>query len=407
MRVVVGLHHLELGGSQLNALDLAVAMRERGHEMMIFGVCQREPGPMVDLARSAGLPVRLARHPLERTRWARPFRLSVSRRLMAVVREHRADLVHVYEYPLILDAFHGPHLRLGVPVVGTVYGMGVSKWVPRYPELIVGTGQIVEDTTRFRDRPTLIAPPVNLDGDDPTTMDGHSFRLVHGIADGELAVVVVSRLEPDMKAEGIRRAIDAFALLADPRLRLIVVGAGPSYDELADRAEKANATLGRPAVVFTGSLADPRPAYAAADVALGMGGSGLRAMAFGAPLVVLGVGGFSRIFAPESVDYFRREGAFGVGNGDLDPAPLAEQIASLAADAGRRQRLGAWSRQHIIDEYGLASAADKLAEVYGRALAENAGPGRRIRESLRAGAHRVGAEIVPTGLKARVRGWRG
>ena len=40
---------------------------------------------------------------------------------------------------------------------------------------------------------------------------------------------------------------------------------------------------------LAGEMLDPRPAYAAADVVLGMGGSALRGMAFGKPLVVQGV----------------------------------------------------------------------------------------------------------------------
>ena len=51
-------------------------------------------------------------------------------------------------------------------------------------------------------------------------------------------------------------------------------------------------TAGRQVVLLTGEIADPRPAYAAADVVVGQGGSALRGMAFGKPLVVVGEGRF-------------------------------------------------------------------------------------------------------------------
>lgn len=403
MRLLVGLHHLQLGGSQLNALDLARAMAARGHEVGIFGVQHDEPGPMVVRARDAGLPVWLARHPRERTRRALPYRPAVARALTAAVREHRADLLHVYEYPLILDAFHGPHRRVGVPLAATVYAMDVPRWLPRYPPLVVGTQELVERAAAFRATPTLIEPPVDTDSDDPAVVEGCAFRAEHGIAADELALVVVSRLEPDMKAEGISRAIGALALLRDPRLRLVVVGDGPAAAELETQARRVNAVLGRPAVLLPGALADPRPAYAAADMALGMGGSALRSMAFARPVIALGIGGFSRPVTPQTLDYFLQAGFYGIGGGDLAVEPLAEQIAALARDARLRASLGEWSRQVVLNRFSLKAAADALSEAYAAALAGQPGRLRRNREALRIAAHRAGAELTPQGLRRRIR----
>ena len=52
---------------------------------------------------------------------------------------------------------------------------------------------------------------------------------------------------------------------------------------------------GRQVVLLTGEIADPRSAYAAADVVVGQGGSALRGMAFGKPLIVVGEEGFSEL----------------------------------------------------------------------------------------------------------------
>jgi glycosyltransferase involved in cell wall biosynthesis len=403
MRLLVGLHHLELGGSQLNALDLALTMREFGHDVALFGVHAGRPGPVADMARAAGLPITLARHPLERIRRGLPMRPRIARGLTAAARVHRADLVHAYEFPLFLDAFHGPHLRLGIPVAATVYAMAVPRWLPRYPQLVLGTQQLVDEADTFRAPATLIEPPVNTTVDDPAIVDGRRFRAEHGIEDGEVMAVVVSRLEPDMKAEGIDRAMDALGMLDHPRLRLVVVGGGPSYRDLRDHASAVNAALGRRAVVLTGPLADPRPAYAAADLALGMGGSALRAMAFGTALVVLGIQGFSRPLTPETFGHFKRAGFYGIGDGDLDPAPLAGQLRALVDDGPRRVELGRWSRRIVEERYSLKYAADKLSEVYERSLAARHAPAARLGESIRSGAHKTVADLLPTGLRRRLR----
>ncbi|MGN9910406.1 glycosyltransferase family 4 protein [Phytohabitans sp. LJ34] len=403
MRLLVGLHHLELGGSQLNALDFALTMREHGHDVAVFGVHTGVPGPMAEMVRSAGLPLSLVRHPVERHRAVVPYRRAVSRGLTAAAKAHRADLVHVYEFPLALDAFDGPHLRLGLPVVVTIYGMAVPRWLPRYPELIVGTQELVDEAAAFRARPTLIEPPVNTDADDVTAVDGQAFRDTLGIRDDELLLGVVSRLEPDMKAEGILRAMAALSRLDDERLRLVVVGTGPSAGELRAEAAKVNEALGRPAVLLPGALEDPRPAYAAMDIALGMGGSALRAMSFGHPLVVLGIEGFSRECTPETLDHFLSAGFWGIGDGDLDAGPLAEQIRVLAADPTLRGRLGGWSRRLVLERFSLKAAADKLAEVYARALAQHQPPTRRIGEAARVAAHKAAADMMPESVRQRLR----
>ncbi|GAA4434483.1 glycosyltransferase family 4 protein [Phytohabitans houttuyneae] len=403
MRLLVGLHHLELGGSQLNALDFALTMREHGHDVAVFGVHTGVPGPVAEMAQSAGLPVTLVRHPVERHRAVVPYRRAVSRGLTAAARAHRADLVHVYEFPLALDAFDGPHLRLGLPVVVTIYGMAVPRWLPRYPELIVGTQELVDEAAAFRAPPTLIEPPVNTDADDAAAVDGRIFRETLGIGDDEILLGVVSRLEPDMKAEGILRAMAALRRLDDERLRLVVVGTGPSAADLRAEAARVNDALGRQAILLPGALEDPRPAYAGMDIALGMGGSALRAMSFGRPLIVLGIQGWSRECTPETLDHFLSAGFWGIGDGDLDDAPLAEQIRVLAADPDRRARLSDWSRRLIVERFSLKAAADKLSEVYTRALEQHQPAGRRVGEAARVAMHKAAADMLPESVRQRLR----
>ena len=98
---------------------------------------------------------------------------------------------------------------------------------------------------------------------------------------------------------------------------------------------RCNARAGRPVVLLAGELRDPRAAYAAADVCLGMGGSALRAMAFAKPLVVQGEGGFWELLTPDTVDRFLWTGWYGVGD---DPARgaavLADILRPLLAETG-------------------------------------------------------------------------
>ena len=402
MRLLVGLHHLELGGSQLNALDLAAACRNRGHEVTVFAVYSGRPGPVAELVRAAGLPLVLVRHSRV-TPGRLPVRPAVCRALTRVAGRERIGLVHAYEYPLSLDSFYGPHLARGVPLVSTIYGQDVPRWLPRYPPLIVGTRQLADQAAALRPQPpALIEPPVNTDADSPALVDGAAFRQANGL-DAGLVVGVVSRLEPDLKAEGIRLAMAAIQLLDDPGIQLLVTGDGPSFGALNEAAERVNATLGRCAVIMKGSLADPRPAYAAADIALGMGGSALRAMAFGKPLIVLGAHGFAKPFLPSTAREFLTGGFYGRGSGDLGPRPLASHIRDLACQPARRAELGAFGSRLVWERFSLKAAADSLESVYAAAASQRWPGRRRLREAARSAAYRTGSQLLPAGAKDLLR----
>jgi glycosyltransferase involved in cell wall biosynthesis len=188
-------------------------------------------------------------------------------------------------------------------------------------------------------------------------------------------------------------------------VRLVVVGEGPARDQVAALATEVNDRHGADVVVLTGGLVDPRPAYEAADVMFGMGGSALRSMAFGKPLVVFGERGFSRTLDRSSADWFLRHGWYGLGDGDLDPAPAAEQLRTLAMDPRLRVDLGAFGRDLVVQRYGLEPAARGLADLYGRVVAggrrpliATAGDGART-------AALVAGERLPPPVRQRVRTW--
>ncbi|MBG0827443.1 glycosyltransferase family 4 protein [Planomonospora sp. ID67723] len=401
MRLLVGLHHLELGGSQLNALDLALRMRDRGHHVALLGTHTGRPGPMADLARERGLEITLVRHPRERTRPVAPYRAAVAAELTRLVREQRFDLVHTYEYPLALDAVYGPHARLGTPLVSTVYTMRLPRWLPRNITLVAAYEEIAAAARACGQNCLLIEPPVDTDADSPQAVDGAAYRAGLGISPEEIVVGIVTRLEPEMKAEGVVRAMEAVRRL-DPEipLRLLVVGTGPSYDELAARGAEVNEALGRQAVLVPGALGDPRPAYAASDISVGMGGSAVRGMSFARPLIVIGTRGFSRTFRPDTADHFLHVGYYGVGEGIEDPDPLAGQIRELALDAGLRSELGSWSRRLVVDRYSLDAAANRLEHIY---LEARTGQRRRGSELARTAVYRAVADMVPDGAKTGLR----
>lgn len=364
MRVLVHLNSLELGGTQLNAIDFAAAARAHGVESFLVGARDTLPDPargpsVLEIARRHGLEIDV--YDPEASILGR------GKQLKALATRHRTDLVHVYgSWGGGARPTYWGFARFGRrPWLQTVYEMEVSPKVKRHMSLIVGTAYLEEE---LRDRPApavLISPPVDVDADRPDAVVAAAFRAAYDLR-GPL-IVVVSRLDASMKARPIAVAIDAMRELSD-EATLVIVGTGDDEDRLRGLGADVNAAAGREAVRFTGPLADPRPAYAAADIMLGMGGSAARSLAFGQTLIVQGECGWSELFEPATAESLARNSYWSPDEVDDPVARLVAIIRPLLRDENARARLGAFGREFALARFGLPAMTTRLVEVYRSAL---------------------------------------
>jgi glycosyltransferase involved in cell wall biosynthesis len=380
MRILVAPHELSIGGSQINAIDLAAGAAAAGHEVIVYGI----PGPLVDLVHDRGLEFVAAR-PLH-------YRPAPSRiaQLASIARNRRLDLIHAYEWPPCLDAYYGAHLLLGVPLLCTVLSMSVSPLVPSSVPLVMGTEALGDEARRTHRAPVwVLEPPIDVAGDHPG-IEGAAFRRDCGVDDGDMLVATVSRLAIDLKLDALVQAIDAADIVADQLpLRLAIVGGGPAEAALRERAAAVNARRGREVVTFTGPLQDPRAAYAAADLVLGMGSSALRALSMRRPVVVQGEEGFSKVFEPATLPYFLRHGMWGRAETGWTVQRLADQIFGLLVNPAHREELGAFGRETVERRFSLPRAASRQLEIYAEVHAR----GRHARSADAATAARRAVQL--------------
>lgn len=361
MKVLVALNSLELGGTQINAIELAGAVKAYGVESILVAPRHTMPsdGPNVlSLARDLGLPIELLDLP-GRT-------LGDARGLRAAAISEGVDLVHAYGTGTAPAAFWGP-CRLGrIPLVMTVYEMWTDPRLYRSGALIVGTGYQRDELVGKRKNVSLVSPPVDLERESPTAVDPSEFVAGLRLDPGATTLVVVSRLvdTAPVKTRGIALAMEAVERLVDVPTQLVVVGTGPAEGRLSEQAERVNQRLGRRAVVMAGPLADPRPAYSAADVVIGMGGSAARGLAHGKLVVVTGENGWFKLFSPDtSAELFSQ--SFWSEEVQEDPAAeLATTLLQFARGRLPRGELEAYSRRFAEENFGLDAMAKRLSEAY-------------------------------------------
>lgn len=396
MKILVYPHTMEIGGSQLNAIQLAGAVRDRGHEVIVMS----EPGPLVERVHKMGL--RSIEIPLHRRRPSP----KVVRMMLRVMRDLGIDVVHGYEWPPIVEAFLGPALLQQIPVVGTVMSMSVAPFLPRTVPLMVGTELIRRAALAAgHHHVELLEPPVDAEADSPL-IDGGELRAKYGIGPQQIVIAMICRLVPELKLEGLLAACDAVGEMARSGLdvRLLIVGNGRARETVAARAAQANAAAGRDVVVMTGEILDPTIAYAAADIIIGQGGSALRGMAFGKPLVVIGEDGFSELLTPQSLPTFLQQGWYGLGPGSLGsgvPA-LRKALDRLAGSPSLRCELGRFARNLVVERFSLRQAAARQEEMYLSAVQQTVPASARLADFARSTTGLLGGK-----LQRGYQRWRG
>lgn len=348
MRIIVCPHELGMGGSQMNAIELAAAVRDRGHEVLIYA----SDGVLADRVDDLGLD-RVASPP------GQHLSLAWARGLVALANSVEPDLVHTYEWAPSLGAAYARPL-LSAPQIMTVLSMDVPDFLPADVPLIVGTGKLASEID-WHGNVHVIEPPIDT-GSDRTTDVAAARRRLGQPADA-LIVSVVCRMTDELgKAGAVLDTIEAVSdLAAEFRMRLLVVGDGPALPRIRERAEQVNASIG-PVIEITGAMNDASDAYECADIVVGMGSSALRGMSFGKPVVVQGDHGFERLLTPETLKSFLWAGFYGSGgNGAHDLTPL---LRTLLSSPSRRAQLGSWCRDLVVARFSLASAAERLERLY-------------------------------------------
>lgn len=376
MKILVLAHRLEVGGTQVNAIELSAYLRNRyGHEISYLAT----PGPMNALLEENGLRFLTlpdaSSHPSYRR----------IRAIDEAINSEHPDVVHIWDWPQWLDAFLGVHLYRRVPTVVTCMSMVVPSVLPRWSKTTFGTPDIVEQAQSMGYRDShLLMPPVDtvLNAADPAA--SRQFRDKHGVADNDILIVTVSRLVDWMKAESLRLTMEAIqALRHDERLKFAVIGDGSSRGELEELANRINSEIGRKAIFFTGAMLDPRPGYAAADIVVGMGGSGLRGMAFAKPVIVVGEQGFSAPFTSQTEPFFYHYGIYGQGTDNQICEPIAKSITRLVETPGEMQRNGQAGRNFIEKHYSIEAIGDILNDLLVNAASTPSGFSETVRDTFR------------------------
>ena len=83
-----------------------------------------------------------------------------------------------------------------------------------------------------------------------------------------------------------------------------------------------------------------------------MGGSALRGMSFGKPVIIVGEQTFSAVLDSTTAPFFYYKGIYGLGSGGSSNARLVADIRRLAENRDERLALGHFARGFVVRHFG-------------------------------------------------------
>jgi glycosyltransferase involved in cell wall biosynthesis len=363
LRLLLAVDSLEVGGAERHVVDLALALRRKGHEVVV--ACS-VAGSLAEPFEAAGVTVR----PLTRRLVKRRVSVAYARGIKRLLEERRFDLVHAHIFASTVAAAIATRWT-GVPLVVTEHteaswqtwrARWVSRWVYRQAERMIAVSTPIEQRLTQRggippNLVTLIPNAVIPASDDPPEVAG---TLPDGWLERPL-IGVIARLQPE---KGVANFLEAVARVSriSPEARFIVVGDGPLREELLGLAKRGAL---RERVRFLGYRADARALVGLLDVLVvpslteGSPLIVLEAMAAGVPVVASAVGGI-----PDQI----RHGEEGLLVPPDDPDALAEKLWELLRDPIRARRLGKAGRRRAENEFCHDTLVSRIEAVYCAAL---------------------------------------
>jgi len=294
-----------------------------------------------------------------------------TRRLAAVLRSLRPDLVHLHSAKAGLagrlalrgglPTVYQPHAWSFLAVEGPLRALTLAweRWAVRWTRAVVCVSEAecrdaVASGVRVDGRSHVV--PNGVDTDRFSPQDRADARRRLDLPDGPLAVCV-GRLS---RQKGQDVLLDGWpsVLSAVPGARLALVGDGPEGDAVRAAAG--------PHVLLPGNSSDPRDWYAAADVVVvpsrweGMALVPLEASASGRSVVISDVAGAREAVPSDAGSVVPVE----------DPAAVAGAIASRLRDRTAADREGAAGRSHVLAGYSLPVTGRRMRLVYDQVLGD-------------------------------------
>ncbi|PWT99253.1 MAG: hypothetical protein C5B51_27520 [Terriglobia bacterium] len=345
---------LGLGGSERQLAEIAKALDRSVFQPHVG--CFHAEGFRAEELRASGVPIVCL--PVKSFRGPTLFTGALA--LGRYLQEHQIRLVHTFDVPLNL---------FGVPVARMFRTRRVISSQRAHRALTPGLRrQFLRLTDRLVDAIVVNSEAVRRD---LVEVDRVPSRIIHLCYNGidatlyprrtesrqsPLVIGVICALRPE---KGLATLLEGFARLGRNReIRLLIVGSGPALADLQALGRKlplGDRCTFEPAVKDVARWLRRIDIFVLPSLSEAFSNSLMEAMACGCCVVASRVGGNPELVVDQETGLLFRPG---------DSADLARALESLLEDNLLREKLASAGAMRIREQFTIARAAERMAEIY-------------------------------------------
>ncbi|MBR2382706.1 MAG: polysaccharide pyruvyl transferase CsaB [Anaerotignum sp.] len=326
--------------------------------------------------------------------------------LKKVIKKEKVDIVHSHaRIPSFVCGLLKRRMKDKFTFVTSAHwvfytGMGL-KYISNWGQKVVAVSDDIRDYLMENYRVRYEDIFVTINGIDtakfsPDT-DQSKIRAEFGLKEEEPTLVYVSRMD-ESRALVARQLIALGPKLAKaiPGLRMLIVGGGDVYDELAEKTKETNAVIGRECITMTGGRTDINELVSVGDVFVGVSRAALEAMAAEKPVVVAGNEGYIGLFGRDKLE-LAQENNFccrgcEMSNEDLLFRDVVHAFNEMTEE--ERKAMGAYGREVIFEYYSVTKMANDCVNAYHAAYKETRVPQYHVVMSGYYGFNNTGDEAI-------------
>ncbi|HPL62317.1 MAG TPA: glycosyltransferase [Syntrophales bacterium] len=362
MRILHVTHSLNIGGLERVVVDLAKEFGNRGHEVHICCLSDKEP-LAAEAERAGAFVFSLNKEP--GPAFGLPLRIAgeIRKRQVDVIHTHNAaGLIYGVTAALVSGARcivhteHGKEPALSQNKIGKL----TEKFLLGKTSIVAVSEQLREDLVREYDLPAgrikVVLNGINAERfRRPECRE--KARMSMGIENGGVLIGHIARLVP-LKNQKFLIAIFGELKKIHPEVRLVIAGGGPLMNELRSFAEKERLSGD---VLFLGERRDIPEILSALDLFIlpslteGISITLLEAMAAGVPVIASRVGGNEEII---------EHGRSGILISPDEPREWIEKIGILLRNQSERIRLAEAAGGTVRKRFSTSAMAEEYEHVY-------------------------------------------
>lgn len=367
MRILMLTSRMDIGGAESHVYTLSRELVRLGHKVIVASA----GGRYVDALEDSG--VRHVTIPLDRKTPEAVYlaRFAITR----LVRKFRPHVVH--SHSRIPSFIYGSltELPLSAPLVTTVHMPfeydPLTDWGDA--QIAVSRDLALHLTEKYGicpDGVSVIENGVDLELYRRALSERAEVRERLGIPEGALVISCASRSSASRARAALYLCRAARKLLLDGEYLVVCISGGVGRERdlsgvIHRAADRANAALGRNAVIIVEGQSDVSPYIAASDIFVGVSRAAIEAASCGIPVVIAGNEGVGGILDRANAESLADANLTGrgcpLGFGDI--AAMMEKLR----DPHTRRELGEFSLELASTRYSARKMAERTLAVYGRA----------------------------------------